>query len=66
MPGGSLGNVLGAGTAGKCPASTPPVRLPRCPWMPLGDGWPSQVRAVDAPATQDVPAWEGKMWPGFK
>jgi hypothetical protein len=23
------------------------------------DGWPSRVRAVDAPASQDVPAWEG-------
>jgi hypothetical protein len=36
----------------------------------LGDGWPSQVRAVDAPALQDVPAWEGKcglaqrLWTG--
>jgi hypothetical protein len=27
---------------------------------PLVDGWPSRVRAVDAPAWQDVPAWEGK------
>jgi hypothetical protein len=27
--------------------------------MPLGDGWPSLVRAVDAPAVQDVPAWDG-------
>jgi hypothetical protein len=34
--------------------------LARCPRMPLGDGWPSRVRAVDAPALQDVPAWEGK------
>jgi hypothetical protein len=30
-----------------------------CPLMPLGDGWPSLVRAVDAPAVQDVPAWDG-------
>ena len=27
-----------------------------CGW---GDGWPSRVRAVDAPALQDVPAREG-------
>ena len=27
--------------------------------MPLGDGWPSLDRAVDAPALQDVPAWDG-------
>ena len=25
----------------------------------LGDGWPSRDRAVDAPALQDVPAWDG-------
>jgi hypothetical protein len=37
------------------------LRLDRscCPQMPLGDGWPSLVRAVDAPAVQDVPAWDG-------
>ena len=39
-------------------------RLPRAPATPLGDGWPSHVRAVDAPALQDVPAWEGNLWPG--
>jgi len=27
--------------------------------MPLGDGWSSLDRAVDAPALQDVPAWDG-------
>jgi hypothetical protein len=25
----------------------------------LGDGWPFRDRAVDAPAVQDVPAWDG-------
>ena len=30
-----------------------------CPRMPLGDGRPSLDRAVDAPAWQDVPAWDG-------
>lgn len=30
-----------------------------CPLMPLGDGWPSLDRAVDEPALQDVPAWDG-------
>ena len=63
MPDGHWVNVWGAGTAGR-PASTPPPRSARCPRMPLGDGWPSRVRAVDAPALQDVPAWEGKLWPG--
>src|ERR1700749_347464 len=37
------------------------------PWCSLlapadaawGDGWPSRGRAVDAPALQDVPAWDG-------
>ena len=30
----------------------------------LGDGWPSRSRAVDAPALQDEPAWEGVSRPG--
>jgi len=34
------------------------LRAMACACGFLGDGWPSQVRAVDAPASQDVPAWE--------
>jgi hypothetical protein len=47
----------GAGTAGRL-ASTPPSSLTVCR-VRFGDGWPSLVRAVDAPAVQDVPAWDG-------
>lgn len=32
------------------------ARLPFPTKRPLGVGWPPQVRAVDAPASQDVPA----------
>ena len=60
MPDGRWGKVLGAGTAGSNAGVDSTWTRTRRLRMPLGDGWPSRVRAVDAPALQDVPAWEGK------
>ena len=47
--------TLGAGTAGNTWRRLRPGR-PLPTERRLGDGWPPQVRAVDAPAPQDVPA----------
>jgi hypothetical protein len=43
------------------PTSTPPElrAAPGARRCCLWDGWPSRDRAVDAPAVQDVPAWDG-------
>ena len=53
------GEHLGAGTVGMTDVDSAWVFASGARGCCLGDGWPSRDRAVDAPALQDVPAWDG-------
>lgn len=50
---------LGAGTVGMTDVDSARAFASGARGCCLGDGWPSRDRAVDAPALQDVPAWDG-------
>ena len=51
---------MGAGTVGSTDVDSARVApFPVPAGDAWGDGWPSRDRAVDGPAVQDAPAWDG-------